>query len=445
VTLKLSRLPAAWARLALAFLMVFSGLPALAADGDFGKTWDAHGQATWVWQRKPAFNAAYDGPNSLSTAREHAYTFSATAFLGYQPQPGLEFWFDPEMVQGVPFSNLHGLGGFPNGEQQKTSGPNPTFYRARLLVRKTWSQGGAAQKLDADDNRFALATTRRRFVLTAGNLAVTDIFDDNAYSHDPRTQFMNWAFMTHGAWDYAADARGYTWGVAGEWYHDEWVLRLGRFMQPQESNGLPLDTRIFKYYGDQVEVEHGHKWWGRDGKLRLLAFRNRANMGSFEDALAAAGGGTPTLANVRRPQTKIGAGIALEQELTDQLGLFARASYNDGKTETYAFTEIDRSLSAGLSAKGNWWGRPADSAGIAMVSNGLSSEHRAYLAAGGLGAFLGDGALNYGRERIAEMYYSLGLAKNLWFSFDLQHITNPGYNRDRGPANFLSVRMHFEM
>jgi high affinity Mn2+ porin len=409
------------------------------------KIWDARLQATWVRQLKAPFDAAYSGVNSLSPARDTSYSFSTTAYLGLRPQPGLEFWFNPEVVRGVPFSGLHGLGGFPNGEQQKSGGPNFTLYRARLFLRKTWSLGGEQEEIDAAANQFGQSVGRRRLVVTAGNLAASDIFDANTYAHDPRTQFMNWSLMTHGAWDYAADARGYSWGMAGEWYHDQWVLRFGRFMQPVESNGLPLDTRIFKYYGDQLEVEHGHSLWGRAGKLRALAFHNRANMGSYRDALAVSGGVPPTLDAVRRPQSKVGAGLALEQEVADHLGLFARASYNDGRTESYAFTEIDRSFSAGLSAKGRWWGRPIDSAGLALVRNGLSAAHRDYLAAGGLGAFLGDGRLNYGSERIVELYYSLGLARDLWLTFDWQRIVNPGYNRDRGPVSIGSLRLHFEL
>ncbi len=433
-------------------LALLPGLPALASEPQADaasvqdKPWDARLQSTWVRQLKTPFHAPYSGPNSLLPGRESAYTFSTTAFLGYRPQPDLEFWFNPEVVRGVPLSDLHGLGGFPNGEQQKTTGPNFTVYRARLFMRKTWSLPGEQEQIEADANQFGQTVGRRRFVLTAGNLAVTDIFDDNTYAHDARTQFMNWALMAHASWDYAADARGYTWGVAGEWYHDQWALRFGRFMQPQESNGLPLDTRIFKFYGDQFEVEHGHKLAGREGKLRLLLFRNHANMGAFRDALAAANGGTPSLDNVRRPQSKLGAGLALEQELSENLGLFGRANFNDGRTETFAYTEIDRSFSAGLSAKGRWWGRANDSAGLALVRNDISAAHRDYLAAGGLGAFLGDGQLNnYGSERTLEVYYSFGLARNLWLTADFQRIVNPGYNRDRGPVSIGSLRLHFEM
>lgn len=436
-------------RLGLTGLLVALGLQAGAAaqaQPAPESEWDARMQASWIWQSKPASSARYSGPNSLSISRETAYTFSSTAYLGWKPAPGLEFWFNPELVQGVPLSNLTGLGGMSNGEQQKVSGPNPTLYRARVFMRRTWSLGGEAEQIESEANQFALGTTRRRFVLTAGNLAVTDIFDDNAYAHDARTQFMNWSFLTHGAFDFAADARGYSWGVAGEYYQDDWVFRAGRFMQPAESNGLPLDRRLLRYYGDQLEIEHAHSVNGLPGKARLLLFRNRARMGSFDEALQRAPAGVaPVLSTVRRDQSKVGAGVALEQALGADAGVFARGSWNDGGAETYAFTEIDRSATAGVEIKGHSWGRAQDRLGAAIAVNGISSAHRRYLAAGGLGAFLGDGALDYGTERIAELYYSMRLAKSTWFSIDWQRIVNPAYNRDRSPVSVASVRLHFEL
>ncbi|MDB5798095.1 MAG: carbohydrate porin [Paucimonas sp.] len=425
-------------------LAALAGVAPAAAAED--KTWDAHYQATWIWQQKPASAARYSGPNSLQVARERAYTFSSTAFLGWQPAPGLEIWFNPELVQGVPLSGLHGLGGMTNGEQQKSSGPDPTLYRARLFLRKTWTLDGETEQLAAGANQFQLDTRRRRFVLTAGNLAITDIFDANAYAHDPRTQFLNWSFLTHGAFDFAADARGYSWGLAGEYYLDQWVVRAGRFMQPEQSNGLPLDKRLLRHYGDQLELEHAHRIAGMPGKLRALVFRNHVRAGSFDEAIRqAAPGAAPDLAPVRRDQSKLGAGMALEQELAPDIGMFARASWNDGRTETYAFTEIDRALSAGFAIKGNHWGRAADVTGFAIAVNGLSTSHRRYLAAGGLGAFLGDGALNYGSERIAEVYYSWRTSQRTRLSLDWQRIVNPGYNRDRSPVSVWSLRLHGEM
>lgn len=406
------------------------------------EAWNAHAQATNVWQAKPSFRAPYSGPASLLPQRETGYSFSATAAFGLRPWAGAELYFDPELVQGKAFSGLHGLGGMSNGEQQKTSGPNPTLYRARLFLRQSWDLGGERQAVESDLNQLAGTVAGRRLVLTAGNLAVSDIFDNNAYAHDARSQFLNWALVAHGAWDFAADARGYSWGAALEYIDGAWAVRGGRFLLPAESNGLALDKRIFRHYGDQLELERTTSWLGQPGKLRLLVFRDRARMGAFRDALAAAGDGTPDVAQVRRERSKTGFGIGAEQGLGEDAGLFARASWNDGKSETYAFAEIERSLSAGVTLQGRAWGRDGDTFGLALVRNGLSAAHRAYLAAGGVGAFIGDGRLDYRPESIAEAYYRIALAPGAELSLDAQHIANPGYNRARGPVNVASLRLH---
>ncbi len=402
-------------------------------------------QATYVWQRKYPFGAAYSGANSLSSSREKSYSLTATAALGARTWNGGELYFDPEIAQGVPLSRLSGLGGFTNGEIARTSGPDPTLYRARLFARQTWGLGGGRERVDSDANQLAGSVDRRRLALTVGNLSVLDLFDDNTYSHDPRTQFLNWSLMTHGAYDYAADARGYSWGLALEYFHDNWAVRGGRFMMPKQSNGLPLNPRIFASFGDQVELERSHTMGDRPGKLRLLAFRNQADMGGFRDAIvdANATGTTPDLATSRRKRVKYGFGVNLEQSLSSATGVFARASWNNGEAETFAFTEIDRSISAGLSVKGSEWGRPADSTGLALVRNRLSAAHRDYLAAGGLGFFIGDGALRYRAENIVETYYSTNVAKETWLSADIERIFNPGYNADRGPVTVVSARLHY--
>ncbi len=402
-------------------------------------------QATYVWQRKSPLGAPYSGPHSLSPDREKSYSFTATAALGTRTWRGGELYFNPEVAQGVPLSGLTGLGGFTNGEIARTSGPNPHVYRARLFARQTWGFGEGSEKVESDANQLAGSVDRRRLVLTVGNLSILDIFDDNSFSHDPRTQFLNWSLMTHGAYDYAADARGYSWGFALEYLSDDCRLRAGRFIQPKEPNQLALDPRIFKHYGDQIEIERAYALAERPGKLRFLAFRNVARMARYQDALelAAQTGGAPDINAVRTVErVKRGFGLNLEQEVSPTVGLFGRANWADGQTETYAFTEIDRSLSGGVSVKGGTFGRARDSLGIAYVRSFLSAAHRDYLAAGGLGFFLGDGALNYRPENILEAYYSLNVAKDTWFSADLQRISNPGYNADRGPATVISARLH---
>lgn len=413
------------------------------------ENWNAHFQATYVWQRKNAFPAAYSGKNSLTSDREKSYSFSTTAFFGFRPWAGGELYFNPEAARGVPLSNLQGLGGFSNGEIARTSGPTLKFYRARLFLRQTWGMGGGSDKVESDQNQLAGYADKRRFVLTVGNVAVPDIFDDNSYSHDPRTQFLNWSIMSHGAYDFAADARGYTWGVAGEWFYDDWVIRAGRFTQPDEPNQQPMDLRIFKHYGDQIELERAHKIGDQPGKLRLLAFHNRTKMSRYQDALnlaASTGAGTVPSINLVRTgeQDKYGVGVSLEQAITSDIGVFGRASWADGKTETYAFTEIDHSVSGGTLIKGGSWGRAQDALGFAFARNGLSKVHREYLADAGMGFFIGDGALNYRPEQIYEAFYSVAVNKAVSVTFDLQHIRNPAYNANRGPVNLGAVRLHAE-
>ncbi|HKA40911.1 MAG TPA: carbohydrate porin [Burkholderiales bacterium] len=409
--------------------------------------WNAKFQGTYVFQSKAPFTAAYTGPHSLSPEHERSYSYTITAFLGVRPWTGGELYFDPEVALGVPLSNLTGLGGFTNGEIARTSGRNPKLYRARLFLRQTWGFGGGTEAVESDANQLAGTVDKRRLVLTAGNLSVTDIFDDNAYNHDPRTQFLNWSLMNHGAYDFAADARGYTWGFALEYFYDDWAIRAGRFIQPREPNQLRLDPAIFRHYGDQLELEHDHVLGGQQGKIRLLAFRNRAKMSRYQDALAFAAltGATPDINAVRfTEQIKYGFGINIEQAVTPDAGVFARANWADGKTETYAYTEVDRSISGGVLIKGDAWGRGRDSLGIAVVRNELSSPHRDYLAAGGLGFFIGDGRLNYRSERILEAFYSLQIVKGAWVSADYQRIANPAYNADRGPVSVATLRLHAE-
>lgn len=412
-----------------------------------GEIWNANFQATYIWQKKSSFDAPYTGANSLRNEAEHAYSFTATAFLGYRPWKGGELYFNPEAIQAVPFSELHGLAGLTNGEQQKTSGPNPTWYRARLYLKQTFGFGGGADAVESGPNQLAGMVDKRRLVVTIGNLALVDLFDNNAYAKDPRSQFFNWAFFANGAYDFAADARGYTIGAAAEYYDDGWAVRIGRFEEPLESNGLPLDSQITKHHGDQIEVEHSHTIGDQPGKIRLLAFRNKAVMGRYADAmaLAASNGGVPDVTKVRKENAKVGYGFSAEQSLRSDIGIFARASWADGQTETYSFTEIERAISAGVAVKGDRWGRAKDTFGLALAQNGLDQIHRQYLSLGGIGAFIGDGRLSYRPERIVETYYNVNVGKSAWLAIGFQHIDNPAYNADRGPVNVSSVRLHAEL
>ncbi len=408
--------------------------------------WQVNFQSTYVWQHKPAFQAAYTGTNSLLTSPETGYTLTATLFLAYRPWKGAALVINPEAIQSQEISNLTGLGGLANGEEQRGGGPVPTVYPAQLFLRQTIDLGGSPSRVEAGPNQFAEVVTKRRLVSTLGWVSVTDVFDANSYSHDPRTSFLNWALWTYGASDFAADSRGYTLGLSVEYDHDDWAFRLGRFAQPKKSNGLPLDYNVIAHYGDVLEIEHDHTILGRIGAIRLDLFHNRARMGAFRDALdfAQRNGVTPAVANVRKNQSKFALGVGLEQAVTQDIGVFARFSFNDGRTETYAYAEIERSLTIGSTMSGRLWRRPNDTLGIAYALNGLSDTHRDYLSAGGLGFFIGDGKLTYGMENIVEAFYSFNVFSGLWFSLDGQHVVNPAYNVARGPVMFVGCRFHLE-
>ena len=407
-------------------------------------------QATYNWQKHPSFNSQYSGLNSLSSSSEKMYTFSLTAHWGTRLWSGGELYFNPEMVAGMPFSgNLIGLGGFSNGEITRAAGSDPKIYRQRLFIRQTWNQGGGSEKVESDFNQMAGTLDKNRTVLTVGNFSTLDVFDDNAYAKDPRSQFMNWGNWTHAAWDYAADARGFGWGFALEFYQDNWVYRLGRMTGPKQPNGLPVDFNLMKHYGDQVELERGHMLNDQPGKVRILVYRNRAVLASFNDATTYLLANNPvdkqTILNVRNGEKiKYGFGLNIEQAISDNAGLFFRGMKSDGKTETYAFTEVDSSLSAGLLVKGNQWGRFGDSVGVSLMANYLSPERRRYLEHGGLSFFIGDGQLRYKPETIVETFYSWGVSRGVWLTADYQRIKNPAYNASRGPVDVFAFRFHTE-
>ncbi len=412
-----------------------------------------HAQATYIWQAKPAFAAAYSGPSSLLAGREKSYSFTTSVDLGLSLWSGAQLHLNPEGAQGVPLSDLKGAGGISNGELQRGGSPNLKTYRSRLFVQQRIATGGADEKLEPDFNELGGSTRTNRWTLTAGNFSLLDYFDPNPYAKDPREQFVNWAFLTHGAWDYPADARGYTVGAMAEYRTPQWAARAGRAMLPRESNGLRLDGNLAQHYGDMLEVEADLPVALPAGPLRgrLLLWRNRMVAGSFNEAVAL--GGVPDVALVRREQTKSGWGLTLQAPLGDDQGLFVRAGRSDGQVETYAFTEIDSQLSAGGQFTGAPWGRSQDRWGVAYAVNNISDAHRSYLALGGQGAFLGDGALRYGPERVLEAYYRWALPElsvragaklQTALSAGFQQIANPGYNRDRGPVKVYTLRWHSE-
>lgn len=415
-----------------------------------------HAQATYIWQVKPAFNAAYSGPNSLSPLREKSYSFTTTADLGLRLWDGAQVHLNPEGALGVPFSNLLGAGGISNGELARGSSTVLLTYPARLFFQQRINVGGDMETVEADFNELGGKFNARRWTFTIGSFSLLDFFDNNPYAKDPREHFTNWSFLTHGAWDFAADARGYTLGAIAEYRAPGWSVRAGRAMQPRESNGLELDSALSQRYGDQIELEGDLALTAPGGPVRgrALFFRNRIRAGSFADALAlgSVSGAVPDVGLVRRDQTKTGWGLTLEAPLSAYAGLFLRVSRSSGNLESYAFAEIDSQWALGGQLTGASWGRSQDRLGLAYAVNGLSQSHRAYLGAGGLGFFVGDGQINYGTERVFETYYRLTLPE--WgtrigkiqstLSAGFQYIANPGYNRDRGPLTTYTLRWHSE-
>jgi hypothetical protein len=422
----------------------------------WGMPVNLHGQTTYINQRYNNFTASYSGENSLNAQKSMSYTWSGTLFMGARLAPNTDVYFNPEVISGVPFSDLAGLGGFTNGEATKANGAQAKFYSARAFVRQTINQEGSKVVLENEANQITQMVSSNRVVLTGGQFSTLDIFDDSRYAKDPRIQFMNWGNMTYLAYDYAADARGYSWGLAGEWYVDNWVMRASRMLAPKSPNGRDLNWQIFNTYGDQVEVERQHNIVDLPGKVSVLAYRNKMILARFSDATnyinqdPAARQGTQAINNVRNNmQYKTGVGIHGEQALTKDLGVYGRAFTSDGHTETMSFTEADNSISIGMGMNGTSWKRPKDSIGISVMQNGLSSYRRSYLQAGGVSYFIGDYAgpsqtISYSPERIGELYYNATVIKNVLAGLNFQHIINPAYNSARGPVNILSFRVHAE-
>ena len=434
------------------FAEPIAGLP---TEGSiWGMPVNLHGQTTYINQRYNNFTSSYSGQNSLDSLKSMSYTWSGTLFFGARIAPNTDVYFNPEVVSGVPFSDLAGLGGFTNGEATKANGAQAKFYSARAFVRQTINQDGDKVVLENEANQITQTVSSNRVVLTGGQFSTLDIFDDSRYAKDPRVQFMNWGNMTYLAYDYAADARGYSWGLAGEWYLGNWVMRASRMLAPKTPNGRDLNWQIFNAYGDQIEIERQHNIADLPGKVSVLGYRNRMILARFQDAtnyvIANNAQGTQAINNVRSSnQIKTGIGINAEQALTKDLGIYGRAFTSDGHTETMSFTEADNSISVGLGMNGSSWKRPDDTVGISMMQNGLSSYRRAYLQAGGISYFIGDYAsrsqtISYNPERIGEVYYNATVIKNVLAGLNFQHIINPAYNSARGPVNILSFRIHAE-
>ena len=409
--------------------------------------WAIHGQTTYTQQLQPAFRSPYQGPQSLPANANGRETFDATVYLGVRPWQGAEIWFNPEADQGFGLGNSFGVAGYLSGEAYKLGQDDPYYRMARAFFRQTIDLGGEIQKLDPDLNQLGGTQTANHIVLTIGKLSVVDIFDTNKYAHDPRQDFLNWSILDVGSFDYAADAWGSTYGAAAEWYQGRYAVRVGLFDLSSVPNSIALSLPLLHQTQFVAELEERHTLWDQPGKLKVLYWLSRGNLGTYSDALAlaAATGTTPSTQAVANYRSKYGLGFNLEQQVAADLGLFVKGGWSQGDVEEDDFTDINASVAVGLSLTGARWGRSDDTVGLAGVINEISAIGSQYLAAGGLGGIIGEGRLiKSGPETILETYYSFAAFSFAKLTGDYQFINNPAYNQQRGPVSVLALRLHAE-
>lgn len=401
-----------------------------------------HGQSTMIEQFKPSFKADYTGRNSLLAEHENKLSVTSTLFLGARLWKNAGFYINPEIGGGSGLSGSLGVAASANGETYRIGSSAPQFELARIYISQLFPLGTETEYIRSDFNKLAGRIPVRYLSITLGKLCVADNFDLNIYSHDPRTQFMSWALMSNGAWDYPANTRGYTPSFIAEYVAPDYELRYGFSLVPKEANGMVMSWNIKNAGSHTFELTRHYKLSERNGSVRILAFLTHADMGNYNQSLIN-NPESPDITSTRiSGRTKFGFGINAEQSVSGNAGIFLRASWNDGHNETWVFTEIDRSVSMGFSINGKGWKRVNDNAAVAIVASGLSLPHRNYLKAGGYGFELGDGNLNYGPETLAEIYYSYSLTGSIFLSVAYQFINNPGYNKARGPVNIFSIRVH---
>lgn len=411
-----------------------------------------HGQATFVDQAYPSFHSPYEGTNSLSGGGQNRETFDLTLSTGVKLWQGAEFWANSEIDQGFGFNNTHGAAGFPSAESYKLGSTYPYARLQRAFLRQTINLGGDTEKVDDDFAQFAGTRSTDRLVLTVGRFGIADIFDTNKYANNPKVDFLNWALINAGTFDYAGDGWGYSYGAAAEWYAGRWTLRAGVFDLSNTPAGGDSPTAYgldptFQQFQMVGELEERHELWGQPGKIKITGFLSRGSAGNFSDAVALSQAtGLPADINAVRSYTsRPGVSLNIEQQANDNFGFFLRAGWADGNIEPWDFTDVDRTVSGGVSINGKSWGRPDDTIGIAGVVNGISNAHIAFLNAGGIGILIGDGQLtNYSTEKILETYYSYAMTSSTRLSVDYQFIANPGYNANRGPANIFAARAHWQ-
>lgn len=407
-----------------------------------------HFQMTYINQTKEKMHALYSGPYSLQAAKENQNSVTATAFLGLKLWKGAAFFINPEIAGGSGLSGAQGMGGAPNGETFRVGNPSPQLYLARGYVEQTISLNPKTEEQTDDENQLEAPIPVNYLKFTVGKYSLADMFDNNEYSNTPRTQFLNWSLMNNGSWDFAANVRGYTYIATAELDYGFLNYKYSISTLPKLANGADLNTHLNQELAMNAQITATYKIKQYPGHASILYFNNKADMGSYQEAIdiAKATNTAPDIISTRaRGRHKYGFGLNFDQALPNDFGLFGRVGYNDGKNETWNFTEIDKTASLGITTSGAKWSRADDNVGLAFVANGLSQVHREYLAMGGNGFILGDGKLNYSPECITELYYSFKpTSKPLWITGDYQFALHPGYNKDRGPANILSIRVHTE-
>jgi high affinity Mn2+ porin len=408
--------------------------------------WNIHGQTTWVGQGYRHFHSPYQGDNSLSGDNQFRNTGSLTAYIGIRPWDGGEVYINPELMQGFGLSDVHGVGGIPNGEAQKSDFPAPRMNMARMFLRQTFGLGGEQEIIEDGPNQLAGKKDISRITVTVGRFSILDIFNGNAYANDARTNFLNWNMYGGGSYDWNMDKLSWTWGAIVDFNQKHWAFRVGYTLLNVESNSNMYDLHIPERGQYLAELELRYQLFSQPGKLRLMGWLNRGNMGSYAAALAlpTTDPNFPDITLTRQTRINYGFLANLEQAITDDIGVFSRASWSPGQIEIMGWTDCSESLSFGTVLKGTAWGRPDDRIGVAGLVEGLSPIARAYFAAGGLGITIGDGMLNYRTERILEAYYAYSISKWTTFSLDYQYIVNPGYNADRGPVSVFAARFHAE-
>jgi high affinity Mn2+ porin len=426
-------------------LLIFACNIALAQDTVKQENYNFHFQQTIITQYKPGFMAPYSGQNSLSPLIETQTSITSTFFGAARLWKGAEAIFNPELSGGSGLSQTLGIAGFPNGETFRVGGVQNKIYIARLYFQQNFEWGNEKDAIRDDQNVLAGLKSKRYFSFAIGKFNMGDFFDQNDFSHDPRTQFMNWALMDNAAWDYPANTRGYVLGLYTELGQPTWALRFAITMSVTHENSSTWDANIAQANTETIEYEKRYAIGGQKGTIRILGFLNNGKFGDYLEAIAQNPNAPVVDSTQRYGRHKFGFGINAEQYLTNDFGIFAKTSWNDGHTETWFFTEIDRSFTFGGVLKGTKWNRAEDEAGLAFIANGLSAPHREYLSNGGYGFLIGDGHLNYEPELIAEFYYSIDAYQHKFFiTPDYQFIANPAYNHDRGPVNVFSIRAHVE-